>query len=41
MVEYYIGAQMTQLELPILVWINLIRYNIKRESKLQNMYSIL
>ena len=31
MVEYSIGAKMTQLELPTLIWINLIKY-IKREG---------
>lgn len=40
MVEYYIGAKMTQLKLPTLIWINLIKY-IKRERQLQNMSSSL
>lgn len=31
MIEYYIGAKMTELKLPTLIWINLIKY-IKREG---------
>lgn len=41
MMEYYVGVKMTQFELPVLIYINFIRYNIKRENKLQSVYFMI